>query len=335
MKGFSRQRHDVLIASIVGMGFLFMMGGCSSRLHTTVMSGSHPVESSAVLANEPMVAPIAKANVPSAPIEEPKGLPMFDIPVEEPARPTIHEAKPREIFAASPAAGKDVQSSGVPGTSSIIPEPSLAPLMESEVTQAVPSSSPGSSEVSGIAPFLIEPELPALPTIQKEVASPQEQELVAKVVPEDVENVHPVPEVPIVQESEPTSKPIEVAKLISPSTENVEKILEPIKDVFFDYDRFAIRTDAAKALKGNAPSLVASLGEMSLVIEGHCDERGTSSYNMVLGERRAQAVKEYLVDLGVPADKMQTVSYGKERPFCTDQTQECWQENRRGHFVLK
>jgi peptidoglycan-associated lipoprotein len=71
------------------------------------------------------------------------------------------------------------------------------------------------------------------------------------------------------------------------------------------------------------------------VIEGHCDERGTESYNMVLGERRANAVKEFLVDLGVPGDKLEVMSYGKEKPFCSDQNEQCWQENRRGHFVLR
>jgi peptidoglycan-associated lipoprotein len=88
-------------------------------------------------------------------------------------------------------------------------------------------------------------------------------------------------------------------------------------------------------LQENAKVLVAGLSDKSIVIEGHSDERGTESYNMVLGERRASAVKEFLVHLGVSKDKIQVVSYGKEKPFCAGQNEQCWQENRRGHFVLR
>ena len=88
-------------------------------------------------------------------------------------------------------------------------------------------------------------------------------------------------------------------------------------------------------MKANAQLLAEDLSGKHIVIEGHCDERGTQSYNMVLGERRATAVKHFLQDLGVPAENLQVVSYGKDKPFCTAQSEECWQENRRGHFVIK
>jgi peptidoglycan-associated lipoprotein len=88
-------------------------------------------------------------------------------------------------------------------------------------------------------------------------------------------------------------------------------------------------------LQENAQALVAALSDQNIVIEGHCDERGTESYNMVLGKRRGNAVKEFLVDLGVSGDKLQVMSYGKEKPFCTDQNEQCWQENRRGHFIVQ
>jgi peptidoglycan-associated lipoprotein len=70
------------------------------------------------------------------------------------------------------------------------------------------------------------------------------------------------------------------------------------------------------------------------MVEGHCDSRGTSEYNLALGERRAKAVQDYLVSLGVPADRVQTVSKGKEQPFCAEQNESCWQQNRRGHFII-
>ncbi len=73
---------------------------------------------------------------------------------------------------------------------------------------------------------------------------------------------------------------------------------------------------------------------MQILIEGHCDERGTGSYNLALGDRRANAAKEYLVSLGIDGSRIKTVSYGKERPFCTDSNESCWQQNRRAHLVI-
>jgi peptidoglycan-associated lipoprotein len=102
-------------------------------------------------------------------------------------------------------------------------------------------------------------------------------------------------------------------------------------DVFFDFDRYAIRIDAQAALERNG-DLLKSQPNQKIVIEGHCDERGTNTYNLVLGERRAQAAKRYLQDLGVEASQIQIISYGKEHPFCTEHSEACWQSNRRAHF---
>lgn len=104
-----------------------------------------------------------------------------------------------------------------------------------------------------------------------------------------------------------------------------------LSDIFFDFDRFVIRDDARSWLETNAGVLKPQPGE-KILIEGHCDERGTSAYNLVLGERRAQAAAQYLRDLGVPSPQMQITSYGKERPFCTEHSEACWQSNRRAHF---
>ena len=135
------------------------------------------------------------------------------------------------------------------------------------------------------------------------------------------------------------ASPVQVAKVMPQEPEQVEittkTLKEALSDIYFDYDRFSIREDAAVFLKANAQLLTEELSEKSIVIEGHCDERGTQSYNMVLGEARANAAKTFLEDLGISADKIQVVTYGKDKPFCMDQTEECWQENRRGHFVIK
>lgn len=104
-----------------------------------------------------------------------------------------------------------------------------------------------------------------------------------------------------------------------------------LSDVYFDFDRYAIRGDARAVLERNA-TLLKSQPNREIVIEGHCDERGTSAYNLVLGERRAQAVKRYLQERGMPPSQIHITSYGKERPFCTEHSEACWQSNRRAHF---
>jgi peptidoglycan-associated lipoprotein len=106
-----------------------------------------------------------------------------------------------------------------------------------------------------------------------------------------------------------------------------------VTDAFFDLDSADVRADARTALSKDA-DFFKQHPEIKIVIEGHCDERGSTEYNLALGDRRASAVKNYLVSLGISADQLTTVSYGKERPFCSDHNESCWQQNRVGHFVL-
>jgi peptidoglycan-associated lipoprotein len=106
-----------------------------------------------------------------------------------------------------------------------------------------------------------------------------------------------------------------------------------VRDAFFDFNKADIRPDARDALTKDAEFL-RSYSTVHVTIEGHCDERGSTEYNLGLGQRRAQASKNYLASLGISADRIDTVSWGKERPFCTESTEECWQQNRRGHFVM-
>jgi peptidoglycan-associated lipoprotein len=114
------------------------------------------------------------------------------------------------------------------------------------------------------------------------------------------------------------------------------RLASDVQDAFFDYDKTDIRSDARDALTNDAAALKAILNDFpnsSIVIEGHCDERGSAEYNLGLGDRRASAAKEFLQGLGVPADRLKTISYGKERPQCTEQNDACWQKNRRVHFA--
>ncbi|MGC1483311.1 MAG: peptidoglycan-associated lipoprotein Pal [Candidatus Acidiferrum sp.] len=108
--------------------------------------------------------------------------------------------------------------------------------------------------------------------------------------------------------------------------------LKEVQDAYFDFNKADIRADAREAL-GKTADFLRSHPELKATIEGHCDDRGSTEYNLVLGDRRAAAVKSYLVSLGISADRLNTVSYGKEKPFCTDENETCWQSNRRGHIV--
>lgn len=106
-----------------------------------------------------------------------------------------------------------------------------------------------------------------------------------------------------------------------------------LEDAFFDYDKADLREDTRSDLAKDSAWL-KKFSSVRVLLEGHCDDRGTEAYNLALGERRAAAAREYLVSLGVREDRIRTVSYGEERPFCQSEDESCWQQNRRGHFVV-
>ena len=117
---------------------------------------------------------------------------------------------------------------------------------------------------------------------------------------------------------------------------SAQKIAEQegiFKDVLFDYDKYEVKDIYQPAMKSIASWMTKNAGAR-LSVEGHCDERGTNEYNLALGDRRAKAVRDALVALGVPASKLDVISYGEEKPLCTEQTEECWAKNRRAHFVV-
>jgi len=106
-----------------------------------------------------------------------------------------------------------------------------------------------------------------------------------------------------------------------------------VNDIYFDFDRYVIREDGKRVLDENASTLKGKQFK-KVVIEGHCDERGTTDYNLALGERRASAAKRYLTTLGVPAARISIISFGKEKPSCKEHNETCWQNNRRAHFIV-
>ena len=128
-----------------------------------------------------------------------------------------------------------------------------------------------------------------------------------------------------------SSTPLSGSARVAPKDYGTTRDLD---DVHFSYDKYEIDAEAAKILDGTAAWLKSNADRLVL-IEGHCDERGTSEYNVVLGERRAKATMNYLVAHGVTARRIAIISYGEERPMCTQHDEACWAKNRRAHFMLK
>lgn len=118
--------------------------------------------------------------------------------------------------------------------------------------------------------------------------------------------------------------------------QKIDELLSRIQDAYFDYDKHNLRPDAVNALQSDAQTLATIIRQypaFKLVVEGHADERGSEEYNLALGDARAMKAKEYLVQLGLPAEQMNIVSYGKEKPVCTEHDESCWQKNRRAHLT--
>jgi peptidoglycan-associated lipoprotein len=128
----------------------------------------------------------------------------------------------------------------------------------------------------------------------------------------------------------PTPAPSSTAR---PAVQDFAAVPE-LADVFFDFDKYDIRPGDAKTLDANANWLKSNPNHLVL-IEGHCDERGTNEYNLALGERRAKSTMNYLVSQGVQANRITIISYGEERPQCTEHNEACWAKNRRAHFLVK
>jgi peptidoglycan-associated lipoprotein len=133
--------------------------------------------------------------------------------------------------------------------------------------------------------------------------------------------------------TQPGGTPPATAAPARPSPKEFTAVAE-LRDVYFDFDKYDIRPPDAKTLDGNAGWLKSNPNHLVL-IEGHCDERGTNEYNLALGERRAKSTMNYLVSQGVQASRITIISYGEERPACTQKNEECWAKNRRAQFLVK
>ncbi len=207
------------------------------------------------------------------------------------------------------------------------PEPEAPPPAPEEPATPAPPAPPEQQAAAPVEP--VEP--PPMPAEPPAETPPAVETPPAPAAPPAMEETR-VAESPLTPSEEPP--PPAPAPEPSPAPAPAAPPEVEISDVYFDFDEFGLRSDAKTVLEANVRAMKAD-GSTKWLIEGHCDERGSLAYNLVLGERRAESVKRYLEDLGIAPAQLQIVTYGKERPFCKDHSEACWQSNRRAHFVRR
>jgi len=157
--------------------------------------------------------------------------------------------------------------------------------------------------------------------------------------PEPISRPAPTSPPAVAARPEPTRPAETAAKRDYPTPEEsvkIDQLLARIQDAYFDYDKHSLRPDAEQVLKADAQTLseiISKYPKFKLLVEGHCDERGSDEYNLALGNARAEKSKEFLVSLGLPGNQLNTISYGKQKPVCDSDTEDCWQKNRRAHLA--
>ena len=257
---------------------------------------------------------------------------MEDLRAQSPIS-TAADTETEKEEADIPFEGKPTPSAGLSEPLVFTPEPppSPAPAPKPKPKPAPPAPEPKPAPPAPEpkpAPPAPEPK-PAPPAPEPKPAPPPQEPVVGEIVP--VEEPVPEPKIEIAKLEPDDFVPEEPQPDERPAPE--PKPDSGLADVFFDFDQYVIRPDAFPILEKDAEILKSTYKDSDVLIEGHCDERGTLEYNLELGKRRAQAVKDYLVDLGIEESRIRIVSYGKERPFCTESNESCFQKNRRGHFV--
>ena len=309
MKLMSAIGIPIKVATI-GFTVILMFGGCSSRQHTAVMSAEETQPQQEAKPSDEMVQ---TSELPHEPVSPEMGTSIPEDNLSRGSAGSVVEESPQEFIPPETAEESLVSPLGTPT------ESSPTPLVEEMPETGPEEMSAIGSEAADLAENI--------PPVEGEAELLPDPGFTLPVTPTD-----PLPD-------PESSEAPEMAQLSPDTSEGqlaaVSSIPSTITDIFFDFDQFTIRRDEITTLEGNAKFLLEKYAGQKILIEGHCDERGTEEYNIVLGKRRAQAVKDYLVDLGIPEENLQVISFGKEKPFCTEHNQTCWQQNRRGHFVLK
>ena len=310
-----KAKNGVMLLAI-GIGLLVTLSACENSKHAEIMS-SEDLLAQAQTATSPETDTQTESDQAGGTFEG-QSIDQTLLGLTEPIVPDP-ELPPSP---ASPAINEDVSKSG-PEVALSAPAPILpegyaeAPLVErSPASDYVPDSPPQVFHEARVREFGV-----------SSLAEPEME--IAKIEPSDF-----VPEA-----QEPTIEPSDFAPEAPEPTLKANRVEtgvdSELADIFFEFDQYAIRAAAVPVLEKNAELLKQTYKNSSVLIEGHCDERGTGEYNLDLGKRRAQAVKDYLIDLGIEESRIQIASYGKEKPFCTESAPSCWQQNRRGHFVQR
>ena len=321
----AKKAKDFAVLMVVGTGLLVVLAACENSKHAEITS-TEDFRAQAHMATAP------DAETATETVTDQGGLPFEGRSID----PDLLGLAEPLVFApelppspASPPSEEGMMASG-PEVASPAPAPVLpagyseSPLVQrSPASDYVPDSLPPVFHAARAREFgasdgpVAEPEAAPLSeeTMSAEPPAAEPEVEIAKLESPDF-----VPEAP---DPQPEGRPVEAV------------VDSGLADVFFEFDQYAIGAGAVPVLERNAALLKQAYKNSSVVIEGHCDERGTGKYNLELGKRRAQAVKTYLVDLGVDASRIQIASYGKEKPFCAESSPSCWQQNRRGHFVQR
>ncbi len=305
----------------IGTCLLVTLSACETSKHAEIMStedlrakAQETVPETETESDQTGI-PFEGKPIPSAGLSEPFVLALEPPPSPAPPAPEPKPAPPAPEPKPAPPAPE-------PKPAPPAPEPKPAPPAP-EPKPAPPAPEPKP------APPAPEPK-PAPPAPEPKPAPPAPEPIVEEIVPAEEPVAEPEMEIAKLEPDDFVPEPEPPSPEPSPPAPVVESSLS---DVFFDFDQYAIRSDAVPILEKDAELLKSTYKDSGVLIEGHCDERGTVEYNLELGKRRAQAVKNYLLDLGIQESRIRIVSYGKERPFCTESEPSCWQKNRRGHFV--
>ncbi len=169
---------------------------------------------------------------------------------------------------------------------------------------------------------------------QRKVAPPPEQQKQLEAKQEDKQKTEPSGTITVKPTPQESITEKQIAKAKPAETQLSAKELQAkLEDIHFDFDKYDIKDEAKPILK-ELSDILSINKNIKVIIEGHCDERGTNEYNLGLGDKRANSTREFIISLGITSNRIETISYGEEKPICTESTEECWTKNRRAHFVL-
>lgn len=334
---------NVVTLLVIGIGLLVTLSACENSKYAEVMS-AEDLWADGQTATVPDTGTQTEREAQSAPSDQTSGS-FEEQSIDEEllglSEPLVvaPETPPGPASPAGDEGGVEAGTDAKATPSSparVLPEGySQAPRVErSPASDYVPTSPPQVFRDARVREFRVSAlDQPTKESVQAEVPTPAPapvSEGTEKTLPTGEPVAEPEMEIAKLEPSDFVSE----APVLALEASRVETGVESeLADVFFDFDQYAIQSRAIPVLEKNAELLKQTYKASSVLIEGHCDERGTGEYNLELGKRRAQAIKEYLVNLGIEESRIQIASYGKEKPFCAESTPSCWQNNRRGHFV--